>query len=203
MVSAKDFNEDYYQNGITKRKSGYENHHYIPTRSYEEAIEFEEYIGGSVLDYGCAQGYLVHALRQIGEDAHGYDFSKYAIDNCKLEVKEYVHNKLPGGKFQTVICKDVMEHVPEDRVLDTLKQIKKLVAWNAIFIIPLGDNDKFRIREYEIDTTHVTKKDEDWWINKLREAGFRIESFHYKIGAIKKKWTEKYPYGNGFFEVLV
>ena len=39
-VSAEQFNEDYYIRGISTHKSGYENHHYIPTRSYEEAIEF-------------------------------------------------------------------------------------------------------------------------------------------------------------------
>jgi hypothetical protein len=63
----------------------------------------------------------------------------------------------------------------------------------------LGDNDRFRIREYEIDVTHVTKKDEEWWINLFRKHGFVLVEFSYSMGEIKKKWVKDYPHGNGFF----
>ena len=67
------------------------------------------------------------------------------------------------------------------------------------FVIPLGDNNKFRIREYEIDVTHVTKKDEEWWFNLFKNHNFKIKNFSYSFGTIKEKWTKTYPYGNGFF----
>lgn len=197
------FNKDYYENGITKGVSGYENFRYIPTRSYDEALSLSNFIwitkDESILDLGCAKGFLVHALRQLGYSAYGEDISEYAINNCHPSVKEYV--SLPTDKvYDTIICKDMMEHIPEDKVLDTLKTIRSRCS-DALFVIPLGDNDKFRIREYEIDVTHVTKKDEDWWIDKLREAGFELDSFTYNLGDIKRKWVKKYRQGNGFFEV--
>ena len=40
------------------------------------------------------------------------------------------------------------------------------------FTIPLGDNDRFRIKEYEIDVTHVTKKDEQWWLELFNKNPF-------------------------------
>ena len=67
------------------------------------------------------------------------------------------------------------------------------------FTIPLGDKDRFRIREYEVDITHVTKKDEEWWINMFESQGFKLNKFSYQFGSIKKKWIDQYPYGNGFF----
>jgi hypothetical protein len=93
-----------------------------------------------------------------------------------------------------------MEHIPEDNIPIILKELNNILIDEALFVIPLGDNDKFRIREYEIDVTHVTKKDEDWWIDKFKEAGFEIVDFKYKFGDIKKKW-QNYDYGNGFFFV--
>ena len=68
-----------------------------------------------------------------------------------------------------------------------------------LFVIPLGDNDSFRIREYEVDVTHVTKKDEEWWIELFDKMGYRLKEFSYSFGAIKEKWTKPFPHGNGFF----
>ena len=68
-----------------------------------------------------------------------------------------------------------------------------------MFVIPLGDDDKFRIHEYETDKTHICKKDEDWWINKFKNSGYKIKEFDYTMGRIKEKWTNVYPFGNGFF----
>lgn len=200
-MKSEQYGEDYYEHGITTKTSGYEHYRYMPTRSYEEATTFSDYCYGTVLDWGCAKGYLVHALRQLGNEAFGYDPSEYAVANCHPPVKDYLFNKIEElGCYDTIICKDVMEHVPEEEVLDTLKTIRRHCNSQAIFVIPLGDNDMFRIREYELDKTHVTKKDEDWWIDKLREAGFKMYRFEYSLGGVKKKW-QSYEYGNGFFMV--
>ena len=198
------FNEDYYENGVVKKLSGYTNYRYMPTRSYEEAITIKELWGDKynvILDWGCAKGYLVNALNQLGYTAYGYDISEYAIANCHPKVKDKVSTEVFIKEAECVICKDVMEHVPEDKVVDVLNLINLKTCNEALFVIPLGDDDKFRIREYEMDVTHVTKKDEDWWIDKFREAGFKIKNFSYSLGNIKKKWKH-YEYGNGFFLVV-
>ena len=200
MTTSHKFDEDYYENGVEKGISGYTNYSYMPTRSYEEAITIKELWGsGKILDFGCAKGYLVHALNQLGFDAYGYDISDYAINNCHPSVVKRVGITPPPFTVDYVVAKDVMEHVPEEEVPIVLKTIRGLCK-EALFVIPLGDNNKFRIREYEIDVTHVTKKDEDWWINKLQEAGFKLKDFKYKLGSIKKKW-KGYEHGNGFFLV--
>lgn len=203
MTSLK-FDEDYYEHGISKGISGYENYHWMPQRSISEAAEIckqypiKNY--RNILDFGCAKGYLVHALRLLGRNALGYDPSSYAIDNSKPEVKGNVYNSIPIDYFDLVVCKDVMEHIPEDQIIPTLENIIAR-ANSALFVIPLGDDNKFRIREYEIDKTHVTKKDEEFWINKFRMVGYKVDEFSYNMGPIKEKWTKEYQYGNGFFKV--
>jgi hypothetical protein len=98
-----------------------------------------------------------------------------------------------------VIAKDVLEHITEQDIPATLAELRAMAS-QALFVIPLGENGLFRIREYEIDKTHVTRQDEEWWIGKMREAGFQLVRFSYEMGRVKENWSQ-YPFGNGFFHV--
>tara|TARA_E500000318_G_C3557808_1_gene211946 strand:- start:324 stop:923 length:600 start_codon:yes stop_codon:yes gene_type:complete len=192
------FTKDYYEDGIRKHISGYENYSWMPTRSIPEAIDIKEYFKfDTCVDYGCAKGFLVNALRIIGCDAYGEDISEYAIENCHPNVRDYV--SLPNDNvYDLLICKDVLEHIPEKDIPNVLHRFKKK-SKKFFFVVPLGDNDRFRIREYEVDITHVTKKDEEWWINMFESQGMKLERFSYSFGSIKEKWIQPHPYGNGFF----
>ena len=33
----------------------------------------------------------------------------------------------------------------------------------------------------------------------IEKNGFELVKFSYEFGSIKKKWVDKFPYGNGFF----
>jgi SAM-dependent methyltransferase len=198
------FDKDYYENGVKKGISGYENYKWLPTRSIPEAITICENINfQSVLDFGCAKGFLVHALNLLGKEAIGVDISEYALQTSLEQVKDklFLLDKPlseMGFKIDLLIAKDVLEHIPEEDIDNVLSEFYK-VCDQAFLVIPLGDNDAFRIREYEIDKTHVTRKDEEWWINKIKKSGFKLKSFNYNFGNIKEKWIPQYKYGNGFF----
>lgn len=198
------FNEDYFENGIKKGISGYEKYSWLPTRSIPEAISIIETIKfENALDFGCAKGFLVHALNLLDKQTIGVDISEYAINNCLPQVKDKVfliEKNIAEKNLKTdlLIAKDVLEHIHQDNIDEVLLDFYQTCN-QALLIIPLGDNDTFRIREYEIDKTHITKKDEEWWIKKIKKANFKLKSFDYKLGSIKEKWTSSYKYGNGFF----
>lgn len=206
-MSLHKYDEDYFENGVIKGISGYQNYSWMPTRSFSEAIaicnniDFED-----VIDYGCAKGFLVKALRLLGKNAIGLDISKYAIERALPEVKKHVfhipeHCDILKYKTDLLLGKDILEHVPEEEIIDLLRIFHKICS-RAFFVIPLGDNDRFRIREYEIDKTHVTKKDEEWWIGQFCKAGFKLERFDYSFGYLKEKWTKNdNQFGNGFFQL--
>lgn len=207
-MSKNNFNEEYYENGIKSGVSGYENYHYIPTRSIGEAVTICDTIKfDSVIDFGCAKGFLVHALTLLGKNAIGVDISDYSINNCHPSVKDkvFLMDKsvdLMGIKADLLIAKDVLEHIPAEQIPAVLKSFYG-VCDKAFLVIPLGDNDSFRIREYEMDKTHVTKKDEEWWINQINASGFKLKHFDYTLGNVKEKWTTslslEHKFGNGFF----
>ena len=192
------FTKDYYEDGVRKHISGYEDYKWMPTRSIPEALDIQSnFKFKTCVDYGCAKGFLVNALRIVGCDAWGEDISEYAVENCHPNVRDYV--SLPNDKqYDLLICKDVLEHVEVEDIPSVLQKFKKK-SKQFFFVIPLGDDDRFRIREYEVDITHVTKKDEEWWIKMFESQGLELVKFSYSLGSIKEKWIEPYPHGNGFF----
>jgi hypothetical protein len=93
-----------------------------------------------------------------------------------------------------------LEHIPEKEMLYELSQISFVLKGGGflVVVVPLGDDDSFRIREFELDVTHVTKKDEVWWTKKFNSCGFNLEEFYYHVPGIKDNWSH-FPTGNGVF----
>jgi len=72
----------------------------------------------TVLDAGCAMGFLVEALHDRGVDSFGVDISEYAIQGVRQDVRPNcwvgkVTDSLPQ-RYDLVICMEVLEHVPPD-----------------------------------------------------------------------------------------
>lgn len=77
------FNEDYFERGVETGVSAYKNYRWLPHYSLPAANSIKKIYGEvTFLDFGCAKGYLVKALRLLGLDAYGYDVSKYAVENA-------------------------------------------------------------------------------------------------------------------------
>lgn len=118
------FDADYYENGIKTKKSNYKD--YSWTRLGGEftrtAAHIQKHFSpSSVLDVGCAKGFLVKALRDLGIEAYGVDASEYAVANAHPDIKEYVSLGLAEAlshdenSFDVVTCFDTLEHLtPRD-----------------------------------------------------------------------------------------
>ena len=198
----KVFNKDYFEDGVRKRVSAYEQYRWMPERTIREASSIINNIQfNTVLDFGCAKGFMVYAMRLLGKEAHGVDVSQYAVENCHPKVQKYLSiidnsEDIKGG-WDLIIAKDVLEHIPKEEVLDTLKSLRN--RCKTIFIaVPLGDGQRYRIREYEMDITHVTKEPEEWWLTTIVQAGFKIKYFDYQFHHLKENWTVPHPFGNAF-----
>jgi len=105
----------------------------------------------TILDYGSGKG-QVHEEYDLGEVTL-YDPGVIGIDF------------LPSGTFDAVICTDVLEHIPEDELDETLNNIfskaEKFVYLSVSTIpakktLPNGLN------------AHVTVKPKDWWLERIK-----------------------------------
>lgn len=203
MESYKDFfNQEYYESGPQSGKSLYQNYRWIPELTIPLAHQIIKYCDikefQSVMDFGCAKGYLVYALRLLGIECFGVDISRYAISQAPKEVSSYIDLIEPlSDDFrytEFLLCKDILEHIPYeniDKQMDVLyNSCDKIFA-----IIPLGENGKYIIPAYELDKSHFIRENQQWWSDKFEQVGFKVETTT-DLGPFKVNWQDVNSKGN-------
>jgi predicted TPR repeat methyltransferase len=201
------YDESYYENGVLTGKSCYVNYRWMPELTIKMAYSIIKYLNiganDSILDFGCAKGYIVKSLRILDVNAFGCDISEYAIKSVDPDIREYcylVKNDIfeDGKKYNWLMTKDVLEHMNESDIDKLLSQSVKNVK-SMFHVIPLGNDGNFIVPEYHDDPSHIQIQSKDWWIAKFKEHGWNTVNFDYKVNGIKDNWTEKYEFGNGYF----
>ena len=70
---------------------------------------------GSVLDAGCAMGFLVESLRDRGVDAFGIDISPYAIERVRPDIRPFCRvasiTEPLDRRYDLIVCIEVFEHL--------------------------------------------------------------------------------------------
>lgn len=199
------FNENYYENGINTGVSLYTNYRWIPELSIPLAFHIIELLQikkeHTILDYGCAKGYLVKALRLLNRQSYGVDISEYAINNADKYIENYVkhiHNVEDiKENYDFVISKDVFEHIPKNTLTHIVSYLRKITK-TMFVVVPLGDGTKYFIDSYELDKTHIIRENKDWWINLFQNSGFTNIQYFNKLQGVKENYSA-YQNGNGFF----
>ena len=95
--------------------------------SYDLAEHWEKFFGivadrikseiapHTVLDAGCASGYLVKALRERGVEAWGVDISPYAIAHAPESIRPFVRvgsvTEPFERRYDLIVCIEVLEHL--------------------------------------------------------------------------------------------
>jgi len=203
------YDENYYESGIKTGISLYSNYKWIPELSIPMVHHMTRHLGinetHTVLDFGCAKGFLVKAFRLLGISAYGVDVSEYAISVCDPQVKDLVRviehpddiQKYFPQKFDFIVAKDVFEHIPYEQI-GTVMSVLRKIGKTLFCVVPLGDGSKYTIPDYDLDKTHIIKEDLQWWETQLKLAGFTNVDAKYYMSGIKENWSYEKK-GNGFF----
>ena len=149
---------------------------------YEEPEHWETFFGcvadqivgdlkpRTVLDAGCAMGYLVAALRDRGVEAYGVDISEYAISKVREDIRPYcvvasLTEPLPESlpkKYDLVVTIEVLEHLYPEEGAAVIKNLCTLTDK----IIFSSTPDDFTER------THVNVQQREYWARLFAENGF-------------------------------
>lgn len=212
IIKSNLYDQNYFENGVVSGVSGYENYRWMPELTLRMAFHMINTLGikagQSILDFGCAKGFLVKSFRLFDFEAFGCDISSYAISTVDKDIQNFCwpiegcnDSNIFKRKYDWMISKDVFEHLNEQDLRYLLTKSRDYVK-KIFLVIPLADNDecgKYIIPEYDNDVTHVLAKSSKWWTNLFQECGWSTVNFTHSFKGCKENWTVDWPTGNGFF----
>jgi len=126
----------------------------------------EQFEPKTILDAGCAWGFLVEAFRNRDVEAYGVDISEYAIQNVHPDIKPYcwtgsITEPFPK-KYDLITCIEVLEHMPRG---EAEKAIENLCTHANEIIF---SSTPFDYKE----VTHVNVHDPEYWAEQFARHGF-------------------------------
>jgi SAM-dependent methyltransferase len=126
----------------------------------------------TVLDAGCAKGFLVAALRERGVEASGFDLSEVAIAEAPESVRDHVRvgslTEPIDGRYDLITCIEVIEHLDP---ADAATAVANLAAASDRVLLSStpGDRD---------EPTHVNIQPPERW-SQLFAAHGLFRDFHH------------------------
>jgi SAM-dependent methyltransferase len=138
---------------------------------------------GSVLEIGCAYGYLLRALEDQF-DCAGIDMSEHAISVAKTVTKAPVESgdvmeilpQKPDDAFDAVLAFDILEHLPEGQIPDVLSQIARILRPGGRLLVSVPNtlclSRKLKKEQWTAlrDPTHVSLLSPERWLQLLGES---------------------------------
>lgn len=114
----------------------------------------------SVLELGCGNGQLCDVLTDMKMDVTGIDITEGTYDRSKYKFIKFDITEFPypfeNNEFDYCLSFDVMEHLPEDKVSDALREMAR-ISLNIIVKIACSGKPPL----------HITVKSPGWWLNQL------------------------------------
>ena len=136
----------------------------------------------TVLDVGCGSGKASQRLIELGYQVSGFDIADNCLDRDTKEAFGFQFyqgciwedlGKVP--KHHAVFCTDLMEHLPTDRVHDSLVAMRE-VCTHGVFLGIALFADGFGPKLLGTPL-HLTVKPYQWWLAEIASAGLDVTYF--------------------------
>jgi SAM-dependent methyltransferase len=167
------------------------------TLAYGRSEHWQSFFGGiadhiindiaprTVLDAGCAMGFLVEALRDRGVEAYGIDISEYAISKVRPDIKPFCRvgsvTDPMESQFDLIVSIEVLEHLSQE---DAIKAVRNLCASTSDFIFSSTPQD------YD-EATHFNVQPPEWWTEVFGRQGF-FRDVEYDPSTYISQWAVRY-----------
>ncbi len=166
MKITKDFyNQDYFEG---KNKVAYDSYAQAGGILYAFANWTNElFKPESVLDAGCAYGFVVKRFQELGIPATGIEYSPYAVSRAVTQeiIEGDVRNlsRFKKNSFDLVIGTELLEHIPEKDLVKAVKEMHRVAKRFVFLLICTAESDHIESRGGKGDPSHITMKTRDWW----------------------------------------
>jgi len=133
----------------------------------------------TLLDFGCGKAH--NYTKSHINRAFGIKDGNVSLYDPGYEQYE----DMPEGQFDCLICTDVMEHIPEELIDETLQTMFSKCTKFAFIVIHCGLADKVLPNG---ENAHITVKPPDWWKQKIIEnKGLQMVQLKFIIPSDPKK----------------
>lgn len=185
---ARKFGKEFFDGD---RKFGYGGLKYNPKYWSNVVRDFVEYYdlkpNARILDVGCAKGYMLFDFkRQYPEfEIYGIDISKYAIENCHPDVKNYLKvgdaKKLefPDNYFDLVISINTVHNLQLDDCIRSIKEISRVSIKSSFITVDAYNSDEEKNRMYKWNLTAKTIMSTEEWKNIFKKIGYNGNFFWF------------------------
>jgi len=192
-IPAEWYDEDYFEHGL---KSNWDLGYTWPRFAglFQETAAFLNSMfseASSYLDIGCAKGFLMRALHELGKECWGFDHSKWAIEHAEECARSFilqasVDDISYNRQFDVLLALSIFESLTEAQALSFLCRAR---AWTrqAIFAtIPSVQQEKEEgwSKQNDYDLSHITIKSRQWWHELFLRAGWRQDYLHRVVERI-------------------
>jgi FkbM family methyltransferase len=141
---------------------------------------------GSILDYGAGKGFQYRPQKIVVDGRHVADgvAEYWDVDEVRCYDPAYApHSALPEGRYDGVVCTDVLEHCPDedlDWIVDELFRFAKrfvyanVACFPAMKTLPNGAN------------AHVTVRPPPWWRALFERAARAYPDLSWELQASER-----------------
>ena len=173
------------------RKYGYGGFSYNPKYWSPVIPDFQKHFGPltgkSLLDVGCAKGFMLYDLLQSvpGIDVAGIDISDYAIENCLPEVKSVLSvanaTDLPfkDHSFDVVISINTIHNLDLEDCKQALREISRVSRGKSFVTVDAFSNEEERARMMAWNLTAQTILSVEGWIELFDEVEYGGDYFWF------------------------
>ncbi|MFH1990545.1 MAG: class I SAM-dependent methyltransferase [Patescibacteria group bacterium] len=134
----------------------------------------------SVLDIGCAKGFMLHDFQRIipGIKVAGIDISAYAIANAKESVKAFarVGNAkelpFPDKSFDLVVSITTLHNLPIKECKQAIREVQRVSRKHAFITLDSWRNEYECERMIKWNLTALTYMSVEDWKKLFTEVGY-------------------------------
>ena len=187
---AKHFGRDYFDGD---RRCGYGGYNYHPRFWTDTVRHIRDYYqlpeDASVLDIGCAKGFMLHDFHQLMPQARlaGIDISEYAIANAMESVKPFVrvgnanHLPFPDNSFDLVLAINTIHNLPYEQCKESLREIARVSRRNAFVMVDAFRTEAQRQALLRWVLTAETVLHVDDWLRLFAEAAYAGDYYWWMV----------------------
>lgn len=132
----------------------------------DRAVWIKDNLSGSILEIGCAFGFLIYELNKLGVTAYGLDQSSYALSQAPSEIIDQLALGLIkdlNTNYDWIISWNVLDCLKDESDALQVAQILTTYATNQLHIIQTDGEEDYTKQGYFI-------REYDYWRTLLPDA---------------------------------